>query len=59
MATTEDPTMQIEGIVDATDTVAAPAPSPTLAAGSIELPPFLPTDPLAWFLEVKVQFNIH
>ena len=59
MATTEDPTLQVEGKVDATDTSAVPAPSPTLAAVSIKLLPFLPTDSLVWFLEVKVQFNIH
>ena len=37
------------------DTAAAPAP--TLSAVSIKLPPFWPTDPTVWFLQIEAQFN--
>ena len=30
---------------------------PTLAAVSIKLPPFWPTDPTVWFLQIEAQFN--
>ena len=57
MATTEEPTIQVEGEVDATDAAATPAPPPTLAAVSIKLPPFWPTDPMVWFLQIEAQFS--
>ena len=34
-----------------------PAPTPTLAAVSIKLRPFWPTDPTVWFLQIEAQFN--
>ena len=59
MATTEQPNIQVQGGVDATDahTATPPAPPPTLAAVSIKLPPFWPTDPTVWFLQIEAQFN--
>ena len=57
MATTEEPTIHADGGVDHTDAAAIPAPPPTLAAVSIKLPPFWPTDPTVWFLQIEAQFN--
>ena len=33
------------------------APTPTVAAVSIKLLPFWPTDPKVWFAQVKAQFT--
>jgi hypothetical protein len=57
MATPGEGRVEIEGGADHTDAAAAPAPPPTLAAVSIKLPPFWPTDPTVWFLQIEAQFN--
>ena len=60
MATTGKPaiTLEEDGVEPrTTEATATPALPPTLAAVSIKLPPFWPTDPTVWFLQIEAQFN--
>ena len=52
MATPEEPAIQHDD-----GRRPAAAPPATLAAVSIKLPPFWPTDPTVWFLQIEAQFN--
>ena len=60
MATTEEPLITPADGVEPRPTdgsATAAAPPSTLAAVSVKLPPFWPTDPTVWFLQIEAQFS--